>query len=865
MRVPVRHSLGRFLEADAVLRALGVEPPEGPPPARACCPTCRGDQLGVYPDPLLGGPWFHCRGCYFSGDGIQLAAAALECPAAEAAALLLGESPLATPACKTAEAFEAYERDILGVQDELHAFWAACQRTPGPAFDHFGLPAGFVFSGDWPAACRALVGFAEDAPSVARSLGLNQAETALLFPGGDWGPVLVVPLWDLPGRIRGFLFCGRASDPAATAVLRVPHPKALRGELDPALAADAGVAFLYALPAAGPAVVAADPGIAIRLHLAHLRDNPGALPLLLAPPDRRYVSGATLGGLHRPNRLVGWSPCPDAAALAATRRLGAELAIGDPPYAGDPRPPRAVLADWLDAAAPWEEVAANAMVDDPGGAAELAAAVGLTAAERRRIGDLAGGAIRGLLLAEDAAPAGRVVRARGRRVRATPDAWWAVEAGGEELVTDAPFRVEGAAHLRRSDSVRYSGVARFAGADVPFDAPGPAFEADPGGWLRKLLIARGLGVPIVGAGWGPHLLPIALQLHAPRATRGLDRGGWDPHANVFVYPRFVLDAAGGVRPPAGVALGPDAPGADFEPPDGLTLAEARALSRPEAAAFWAVAGVVLAGLVAGPTGRYAGGLLVTASRPGDRLVALAAACGCVVAGSVDAAWATIDSHGHPVAVANPPGPAWSLAPVVAAALPPGTLAAAEPRIALAKRLAGGWNVLGACADGLDPKHGRRVVPNYLKDLAGRRFALPSGVLLDVLMADLADWFDGQCGDPAAVRAGAAALDIEWPWSLELAFAEALRDPVPLPTPLGAGRLGFDPGELEARVAGGDAFLWAPSLKTRLEAAGLLLDPQRTDPTGWWVVDGHWWGAQAPAGRPQRNGTRSQAPDARATT
>src|SRR6516165_10880955 len=67
----------------AVFTVLGHDGPKAVPgPAR--CPLCQAPELFIYQDTTLEGGWCYCSRCLFSGDALDLAAAAWHCPRQEA-------------------------------------------------------------------------------------------------------------------------------------------------------------------------------------------------------------------------------------------------------------------------------------------------------------------------------------------------------------------------------------------------------------------------------------------------------------------------------------------------------------------------------------------------------------------------------------------------------------------------------------------------------------------------------------------------------------------------------------------------------------------------------------------------------------
>jgi hypothetical protein len=136
-------SLARSLAWHQVLRQVGIEVTNAALPASVTCPLCTQAGLEVYADEVLGGQWFHCSGCRFAGDAIELASKVWETPIEATIATLAAAG---ADVAESLETVQAYLRDHVDYRRRLNVFWSDAQQTlvkcvaPTQAarLDHFG-------------------------------------------------------------------------------------------------------------------------------------------------------------------------------------------------------------------------------------------------------------------------------------------------------------------------------------------------------------------------------------------------------------------------------------------------------------------------------------------------------------------------------------------------------------------------------------------------------------------------------------------------------------------------------------------------------------------------------------------------------
>lgn len=506
---------------------LGVNQSGAALPAQAACPLCAG-RLDVFEDTTKGGAWHHCVDCGSAGDLLDLACGAWDTPA-EAALERLARLGLLPPAALAPAA--ALARDAQRAADAAAlAFWEECRRAmakpsaevnalrhrlclQGPAAPERWLAGpGRVIGATSRRRAEALWCPAAAAPIPAgcwRSGAFGSA--ARLFRGPGWGDVVAVPYWDVPGRLRGFLFCGRRGGPGDVVFRRLPGD-------DPG--GECGLAGLpLALEAPGAHVIGLDdPLLLARLQARHAGLSRLPLPLVawrLSPGEATRCAWQCLGG----RRLTLWAPAPDWRTWFQAIRTGADVSTSGP----DEATPKAMnhylrlcsaadlVAKIRRQAAPWPEALGEALLAGSTGAAE-----GLFVQLRRAGLDVRDAAerLRGparecVEAALEEPPCLRSAVVAGEVVYERDGAWWTGTCWDQQRLTSFTVVV---------DAVAAGGVCRGSlrpatGGSVPFELTA-AQARDPGRALQAVANRHHLGQLFVRIGWKKYLLAIAAAFAA---------------------------------------------------------------------------------------------------------------------------------------------------------------------------------------------------------------------------------------------------------------------------------------------------------------------------------------------------------------
>jgi hypothetical protein len=847
--------------------------------------VCQRQALTVYKEPAKYGQWYHCTGCGFAGDGVELTAAVGEISPGSALLKLAARGLPIPEEILTPAEVDRYVKKVE-FRKRVLAFWEKARTNTddigntGPAQRRLGIAPGAMHSPEWPKRGGRFVGHCKhiDVEELLRPAVMNYRHKVgrnstgnvgwcPLFVGRGWGDLLVIPYQDVPGRISGLLVVGReavwptdfvfahcttAGRPWATGIAMFDAAVPLHHEFGDTV------------------FVLEDPVLAVRIQLRHLASSDVPLPLVgsWGSPEMQSIWTA------RPKRnLVHWSPEPDGKLIARARLSGGRVALAPTgtAVAGHLERCRPTLAlqNMLAAAKPWDdslEVLLGQLA--PAKAEEMVLGLKLkpdeTSSFLRACADDT--RVRLAALFTDAGKP-RGVTISGKTVTESGGAWRVAKTG--ELVLDAVLRIEQVIRSA-SGSVSYRGRIEYKGQSVPFWAPDKEIEKDTMRWIRTKVGQAGLGEVILGSiFWSRHLMGIAQQLEPPQAVRGLDVVGWDDARNAFALPKFVLHGNGDIVAPDYV-VPPEAiiPGAGLAPPEALTPRARVDLVWGDTPneLFWAAATCLLTDILAPALGLPRSSIALVGDGAIGVGAATALAFGCITA-KIPTEYNTVISmhtyellsaHRWPTLMRRPDAPTATLNARGIAQFPNGIVAAVTSLAADTLALTGGWHVITGnqpASTARAAEHGATILRAYLKDICDRRLTLEvTSTLLDAVHADLVAWY-GRVAAPRAVIGSRKYICADDPSEHpnrfgrlvcrliacgELRLAQPGTNNLKVIARLGDDRVHIPKWSFNESLTKKHAIaLDADAISTRLRAAGILLEEREQDYTPGWVVSERW--------------------------
>jgi len=710
--------------------------------------------------------------------------------------------------------------------------------------------------------------------STRKQLGtVLSAKQKKLFAGRGWAQLLLVPFYDLPGRVHGFACVGSPEE----------------GDRSVFWAADqrSGVAWcdnVFSPTRIGvwgdTVFVVDDVVLALRLQSRNFEESNKPLPIVAHHSQLGRKPAAVWQMLPNRRRLF-WSLSPGPSLYRRAAEIGASIVAPDVgPRNWDTylrvTPPQQVLAALCDKAKPWQELLTAEIVkrDDTeldawcaqflwDAAAWQKTADALDSAERSRIRQML-----------DRWGCGRSVISRRRRVVETTAGWQLADndGGPGELVSDTVIRVDQVVYSPRCGRTYYRGRLVHKGCETAFLDDLKDIESDPAAWLRTTALLAQRPVPIVQPGWERRLLTLALQFHTPTTHTSPAHFGWDASSGSFVFPAYTINSSGW-SPHEFVPTGDiPSPGSTLPAPGRLECMDLSRVTADAAGTHLLVAttAAVLANLLAPVYEQRPCGIVAVGDAAAVAPAALALGCLAASANDKRGKFRFDDSaHGHGwplllgrIATADRRAEAWLLEES-----PKNCIVGADELAAVTLWARGNWHILKPRqAEAVSPIQATAmgsVLPNYLLDLCRRNMdlaACASRPYVDRVLEDLRGFVarlgaetDSWAGATDCLRSGGANPDVA------SAFGEVLSRLVNCGE-ISQIRAGFDSQSLELVHLEDRIFLpyalFNAALRRRrcppwdtahiTEAAGrsgVLVDVGDYNGAPGWFLQADWWREQ----------------------
>lgn len=456
----------------------------------------------------------------------------------------------------------------------------------------------------------------------------------------DWKEVLVIPFYDLPGRISALQFCYVQGEQATPFHYRSVIPCANQN-----IDKQAGIAMFDAIEhydrsMGNDLFVFTDPVAALRLQLVKLRDSLNQpTPLVAVHNDAKPAAYLRA---HCPGRrLIFWSQHLNVSFFRHVKAANGWIA--------DHRPtedqyhfmrrytPTQLLTHLRNRARRWEAVLEDYLAVMP--ILDLTAFMmrldwtddeldqfidGCAPATRTRLAEL------------------RAKQQRHRRVIvnnhgiAETDRGWQLTKT-DEVISEMVFQIDKVIHY---DDGRhfYQGKTRYKETSLNFTAPAKSFDAAPWKWLRKFFIHNNAGAPSFLSNWQSMAMAISHKFQSPITVPGLDACGWHERRSSFMTADYAIKL-GGEFVRHELPMPDDLYKVTLPAPDefGLPDIELFSQSNYSTELGWAAIGCVLHDVLA-RVFRYATSGLMVSGDGADNMMRLVKSTGCPT-------WHVDNAHG----------------------------------------------------------------------------------------------------------------------------------------------------------------------------------------------------------------------------
>lgn len=514
----LRASLNVNVPFAFVAQHLTIPSPNQALPLRTSCPVCQGCRLSIYEDTTSGGQWGYCFDCKVGGDMIELAARAWRMSPA-AAIDQLGKLGLELPSTYADQ--ERYVAEYPQARLRALTLWntAKAQLTKVRSPELARLRARFRLYTQasperWPRGPGRLLG-AIPHGDVARiylpTATLDDTRnTHSPFKGRDWGEVLLVPYFDLPGRICAFQAVGRrgdSQDRVFQVLIRWNPRHVTRGSYDAGIA---GLDVLHDVPMQSfdrHVFAFEDSWLMLRLQFRHFNTSSIPLPIVSWHHDQNCRTQRAWQSVSR--KIVFWTWQLNPRVLIQAITTNGLISLASPGHltanidaylrkdTPDDLLKRSlrVAKPWREALIAWARKKPDDIVEDllvaveqhepllgPTRLAELCPDI---APWVRKMAHTTG-PIRTISLAneiyeENAQGWFKRVYVCGRK-----------KSARLVQVSDAILRLDRA--FIRTNEIWYKGRVLFHGAEVPFEVTAAKLEAGDNTFIKRFLLENGHGL-----------------------------------------------------------------------------------------------------------------------------------------------------------------------------------------------------------------------------------------------------------------------------------------------------------------------------------------------------------------------------------
>jgi len=588
---------------EPLIRRFGFAENVNALPALIDCPFCGGVKTNtLYPDPFYSSVWFHCNNCKAAGDPIMLVAKKMN-EDIRKTAFNLKAVDLIEPYFYFTAALDIYQYKCYKAQLKHNAFWEKC-RTSDLIFTSADIRAiceklGIATPKDaasWQRGMGRLIGFAtkEDAEAATAPPKMHEEEDPTeykrhsgeyrTFVGKHWQKVVVVPFFDLPGRIREFKFISLHEGKLVYANKVLHHRKIHQKS--------ASLSFFDQIvkhTAHEDLVVLDTLEAAIRLHAKQLREGKPLLPVVsiadLSQLDFLKALFPFKFTLCNPKLGIETFPAIKASKSRVYVDGGSDTVLA-----------RTSSSVWLDAvrsgSKDWKQV-----LEDWLGTVRLPeqqATVGNIEFTSGDLQDIQSGVYPRIYSTLESLDKHnrRVVTVMGEKFYQTSEGWLLMQ---EHSIVSAAIVVIQAIFNDREGKEKIAGYVQYKDKRYSFFKFAQELKDSGIDFIQGVLVEHTITGVDTDRRFSRFLYDIAVAFHTPRVVHVSDNFGWSSSEQVFRFKGFSISIDGElVLDEMAVLQKTVAPGSNILPPDDLskpTLSDFLAVTddAPMNSTFWLLA------------------------------------------------------------------------------------------------------------------------------------------------------------------------------------------------------------------------------------------------------------------------------------
>jgi hypothetical protein len=499
----------------------------------------------------IGGVWATCRTCKFSGDIIEMFMKAREIDNVPDAVVAMTGEKLFTRDV-TERMASNYEHKVLGFNLKIKEFWGTAHKRVSSSsmhpsaraiLQHHGLYSGMEA---WERGISRFVG------GTSKREVRDLVNSHIFSSGqveGAMGTTLVIPSFDMPGRIRGLNFVTKKSYVFKELNIRPGGAPEYR---------DAGLAMIDTVtPGTSVAFAMNSLPTALQMQDAHFTTSTTPLPLVYYNVD----TNNTWDNLLVPELVFWIQSFEDLSVFKhAMRMQGSRIAMRPATlpgfkhnsldlYSVDPQNPHATLEQVYERSKPWPVVLNEFLMSNPMKAYSIVEQLGIEPIHRDMMYDACSRAQRSRLkgILEGSNISNTAVLDNAKVVEERDNGYYeqAVRNGQTKCVLNARIRVEEKRRYPIEDKNVICGTINMNGQTIPFKADEKdikkkgEFE-----WFHDRILDAGGGILKTTRAHRTKILEIAQEFYTPKTYVMTERVGWSDVHGGFDFPQFQLTGDG---------------------------------------------------------------------------------------------------------------------------------------------------------------------------------------------------------------------------------------------------------------------------------------------------------------------------------
>jgi len=463
-----------------------------------------------------------------------------------------------------------------------------------------------------------------------------------IFTGKGWGDVIILPMYDVPGRIKSYYIVGRnANEAKGDHILNSTYNWLMRRSatyMEPGISCYPGTWNMRR----GTVFAVDSVELYLRLHLRHFRLKAQPLPLLLWHADEKHLCTYPWNMFEACDKVF-WTYKLTPDVLHQAIETNGRISLAGPIERTTERM-REFLYRYeseeflrrIDRSAKHWIAVLNERVPsmDDSEVEELFFRLRINL---DRLKNLLGQCNRevhdrvlSLMLPGQSC---RTVTIDRKHVEERKSGWHLLEPkkNEEELVSDAILRIDKTICHPQAEKTYYQGRVVYKDEAVPFCVRDSQLERDPFDWMKDFLVRQQKGLMIYNPTWSRKAISLACQFNEPEFVTGIESVGWDNETASFVLPNYVIRRDGTVEDFTNLAASGDTPARDIPRPDLLLPEDIEyALGNTEEHTLaWAVWGSIVANIVAPMINRPSRGIAVVGSSTAASARLASNACDCL--------------------------------------------------------------------------------------------------------------------------------------------------------------------------------------------------------------------------------------------